>query len=86
MIDIVPAMVQLRKGLKLKDSKENIVYRLVFDVLGSFLKANDGPQFKVYTQKFLPLVIEFYKGLTDEEVSELNEIMKEITSPDICIN
>ena len=34
-------------GLKAKEEKENIVYRIIFDVLGAYLKDNEGPSFKV---------------------------------------
>jgi hypothetical protein len=35
--------------MKHRDKKENVVYRIVFDVLGSYLKEYDTPNYKVIT-------------------------------------
>lgn len=47
-MDIIPSLKELRKGMKYKEKKENIVYRLVFDVLGTYLREYDGPNYKKY--------------------------------------
>ena len=43
----MPTLKELRIGLTRKKEKENIVYKIIFDVLGSHLRENDGPTFKV---------------------------------------
>jgi hypothetical protein len=46
----VPSLKEIKRGMKNRDKKENIVYRIVFDVVGSYLKEYDGPNYKVKSQ------------------------------------
>ena len=48
-MDIIPSLKEIKKALKMKEKKENIVYRLVFDVLGTYLKEYDSPNYKRYS-------------------------------------
>eukprot|EP00350_Pseudokeronopsis_sp_OXSARD2_P010740 CAMPEP_0170543600 /NCGR_PEP_ID=MMETSP0211-20121228/2662_1 /TAXON_ID=311385 /ORGANISM="Pseudokeronopsis sp., Strain OXSARD2" /LENGTH=217 /DNA_ID=CAMNT_0010847019 /DNA_START=97 /DNA_END=750 /DNA_ORIENTATION=- len=83
MIQIVPDLKELKQGLKVMQGKEGIVYRLIFDVLGVYLREQDGPLYHRYQKKFLPLVIKFYQSLSLEEVKEINEMVKDMTTAEI---
>ena len=39
---------------------------------------------QIYKKKFLPLAIEFYNSITDEEMSKISDILKTLTNSDIC--
>ena len=43
----MPTLDEIKIGLKYKERKENIVYRIVMEVLGSYLREYDGPSYKV---------------------------------------
>ena len=43
----MPSLKEIKTAMKIKDKKENIVFRIIFDVMGSYLKEYDGPDFNV---------------------------------------
>jgi len=47
LMKILPTMKQLKVGLKFKDKKENIVYKIIVDVLGLYLRDYGGITQKV---------------------------------------
>jgi hypothetical protein len=44
---VIPSLKQLKKGMRCREEKENIVYKLIFDVIGHKLKETDGPKYFV---------------------------------------
>lgn len=36
LIGVVPSLKQIKQSLKIKEDKENIVYKIIFDVLESY--------------------------------------------------
>lgn len=47
-MSIIPKVKELKQAMKMKESKENIVFRIVLDVLGAYWKEYDGPHYKVF--------------------------------------
>jgi hypothetical protein len=45
-------MKELYQGLKKRNTKENVVYKIVLDVLGAYLRDNDLPNYNVNTAVF----------------------------------
>jgi hypothetical protein len=41
LLGIVPNMSELARGLRKREAKENVVYKIVLDVLGAYLKDNE---------------------------------------------
>ena len=94
---ILPTMKQLKVGLKFKDKKENIVYKIIVDVLGLYLRDYgeitqkvifiNSPNyfaFQLYLREFIPFAISFYQSITDDELEEVVEVLKTITNNEIC--
>jgi hypothetical protein len=44
----------------------------VFDLLEAYYKAYDGPLFKNYRKKFLPLAVKLYEQIENEELIRIN--------------
>lgn len=44
------------------EDKETIVYKIVLDILGSYLRVFYGAHSPIYTQKYLPCAIKFYEA------------------------
>jgi hypothetical protein len=44
LLGIIPSLKELRKGLAHRLEKENIVYKIVLDVLGHHLRDSDSPK------------------------------------------
>ena len=77
-----------------RESKEDIVYKVVIDVLGHHLRETDGPNYKVcyicnslfqiYKRQYIPLAMKFYGSMTDDEINSVIDTLKLITTNDIC--
>lgn len=70
--------MELKQGIKIMKPREHIVYKIVLDLLGAYMKIHDGPIFKQYRYKYLPLCKMFYKKLEEEEVKNINLAIKTI--------
>ena len=53
--------------------KEHLVYKIVIDLLGSYLKQFDSPDSRIYHDEYLPLAIDFYKKIKDEDLDEIHK-------------
>lgn len=38
LLDVIPNLSQIKKGLKFRMRKENLIYKIVLDVIGQYLK------------------------------------------------
>lgn len=47
IIGVIPSLKELQFAISARDPKENLVYKIVLDVLGKYLKESDSPSFKV---------------------------------------
>lgn len=78
LVGVTPALKELKQGIKHMDEREHIVYKIVLDLLGAYLSANEAPLFTKYRNKYLPLSLAFYKKLSNEDVRALNATVKVI--------
>lgn len=44
------------------EDKETIIYKIILDILGSYLRVFYGADSAIYTQKYLPCAIKFYEA------------------------
>ena len=51
------------------EDKETIIYKIVLDILGSYLRVFYGPDSAIYTQKYLPCAIKFYEACDARQLS-----------------
>jgi hypothetical protein len=58
---VAPNLQEIRKGLKCMLDKEVIIYKIVLDILGSYIRLFYGLDSRIYTEKYLPTVLDFYK-------------------------
>lgn len=68
MLSIVPRLSELKRGLNHRLPKENIVYKLVLDVMAHNLRASDQQFSKAYA-KILQMRIRLYETITIEEIN-----------------
>ena len=59
-IGVAPDLDQIKKGIKRMEAKEAIIYKILLDILGSYLRLFYGTNSKLYTKQYLPTAIEFY--------------------------
>eukprot|EP00351_Strombidinopsis_sp_SopsisLIS2011_P001583 CAMPEP_0116874408 /NCGR_PEP_ID=MMETSP0463-20121206/5858_1 /TAXON_ID=181622 /ORGANISM="Strombidinopsis sp, Strain SopsisLIS2011" /LENGTH=85 /DNA_ID=CAMNT_0004517999 /DNA_START=519 /DNA_END=776 /DNA_ORIENTATION=+ len=55
LVDVIPDLKELKKGIKHMHYREHIVYKIVLDLLGSYLKATERPIYRQYRSKYLTL-------------------------------
>ena len=63
LIKTVPSLSQMKKVLrKYKTTeKEKLIFKVVIDLMEAYYKEYDGPLYKRYTKKLIPLAKELYK-------------------------
>ena len=54
--------------MRAREVKENMIYKIVLDILCDHLKYMDMLQMKTYANQYIPIAIEFYSSLTDQQV------------------
>lgn len=66
---IVPSITQLKKGMLARNEKENLIYKIVIDIYGTYLKEYDGPTYKVSQNSTI-----YYKKLSTTDLYRTTEI------------
>lgn len=57
-----------------------IIYKILLDILGSYLRLFFGSDSKIYKKQFLPTIIEFYTKVDNKNLSEVVNILMESLS------
>ena len=52
--------------------KEKLIFKVVIDLLETYYKTYDGPLYKNYRKKLIPLAIELYGSIENEELIRMN--------------
>ena len=65
------------------NQKEHLVYKIVIDVYGSYLKQFDNPDSKLYQEEYLPLAIDFYSRMTAENLTEMHDSLSQLLSNEL---
>jgi hypothetical protein len=74
---VAPSLSELRQGIKCMKTKEIIIYKIVLDIMGSYLRLFYGVSSKKYSQKYLPTVISFYKIVDSQKLGEVMQTLME---------
>ena len=78
MIDVIPSLKELKRGLRNRHPKENLVYKIILDVLGHYLKDTNSKvrllffrsmTLQLYKKKFIAIATEFYESLSQQELN-----------------
>lgn len=75
-MDVAPKIAQIRQGIKHMKSKEVIIYKILLDMVGSYLRNFRTFNSRTYQEKYIPAVLEFYNRV---EAEELAVVMKTIS-------
>lgn len=59
------------------NQKEIIIYKIVIDILGSYIRLFYGPDSKIYLEEYLPTALDFYKKVTKEKLGSVMIILME---------
>ena len=62
------------------EAKEAIIYKILLDILGSYLRLFYGTNSKLYTKQYLPTAIEFYNRVDNKNLSQVVNILMESLS------
>eukprot|EP00349_Pseudokeronopsis_sp_Brazil_P002552 CAMPEP_0202960140 /NCGR_PEP_ID=MMETSP1396-20130829/4283_1 /ASSEMBLY_ACC=CAM_ASM_000872 /TAXON_ID= /ORGANISM="Pseudokeronopsis sp., Strain Brazil" /LENGTH=89 /DNA_ID=CAMNT_0049679141 /DNA_START=905 /DNA_END=1174 /DNA_ORIENTATION=- len=70
----IPPLRELRYFIKNSkmNEKELLTMKVVLDILDAYLRQNDGPLFKTYRKRFIPVALDFYERIDNDEVIKIN--------------
>eukprot|EP00347_Sterkiella_histriomuscorum_P001763 403370775 len=78
LIKVLPSTKQMIKVLQKNDltDKEKLTFKVVIDIMEIYYSIFDSPLYKKYRVKVIPLALEFYSRITDEELIKINNHIK----------
>ena len=68
-MDVAPKISQIRKGIQAMKSNEVIIYKILLDMVGSYIRNFRTVNSKVYQEKYIPTVLEFYSQIDQDDLS-----------------
>ena len=71
---LAPTLREIDQGLKSMQDKEVLIYKVILDILGSYLRLFKGSNSKEYRSDYLKLCLKFYKKINKDELSLLVNI------------
>ena len=74
---VAPNLSELKTGITCMKDNEIIIYKIVIDILGSYLRLFYGIGSKEYTLKYLPTSIAFYKKVDSKKLGEAMSTLME---------
>mmetsp|Transcript_11450 Transcript_11450/g.19367 ORF Transcript_11450/g.19367 Transcript_11450/m.19367 type:complete len:157 (+) Transcript_11450:798-1268(+) len=70
-ISVSPRLKEIRRGIKLMKPQEHMIYKILLDLLGSFIRITHGKTSTLYAKSYLPTVILFYKRVGRLTISQM---------------
>ena len=74
---MAPKLKEIRKGIKKMLQKEIIIYKIVLDILGSYIRLFYGLDSKIYLEDYLPTAHDFYKKVSKDHLGSVMIILME---------
>jgi hypothetical protein len=71
---VAPSLHLIKKGIKIMQPKEVIIYKILLDILGSYLRLFFGADSKQY-RKYLDTVICFYQKVSEADLAKVVNIL-----------
>lgn len=73
LISVIPQCKEMKTYLLKNKSyhineKEKLIMKVVIDILEAYYKEYDGPKYKNYRNKLIPLALKFYQKIENEEL------------------
>ena len=68
-MDVAPKISQIRKGIQAMKSNEVIIYKILLDMVGSYIRNFRTVNSKVYQEKYIPTALEFYSQIDQDDLS-----------------
>lgn len=81
---VAPNIAQIRKGIKNMKNKEVIIYKILLDMVGSYIRNFRTVSSRTYQQKYIPAVLEFYNKIDAEDLAEVMKTISESLSTFKC--
>ena len=74
---MAPKLSELKSGIKVMKDKETIIYKILLDILGSYIRLFYGTESSLYQKKYLPCAIEFYEKINFKLLSRICSALME---------
>ena len=59
-MSVAPKTNQIRTGIRNMKTREIIIYKILLDMVGSYIRNFKTVSSKIYQKKYIPAVLEFY--------------------------
>lgn len=80
-MDVAPKLSQIKTGIKTMKVKEVIIYKILLDMLGSFIRNFKTENSKVYQKQYIPTVLAFYQKISPRDlIKVINTICESLSS------
>jgi hypothetical protein len=80
-MDVAPKINQIRTGIRTMKSKEVIIYKILLDMVGSYIRNFKTVNSKTYQTKYIAGVLEFYNKIEAEDLCHvINTICESLSS------
>jgi len=76
-IGVAPKLNELKASIKVMKDKETIIYKILLDILGSYIRLFYGKDSSIYQKKYLPCAIEFYDKIEYKLLSKVCSALME---------
>lgn len=87
---VAPKINQIRTGIKTIKRKEVIIYKILLDMVGSYIRNFKTISSKVYQEKYIPTVLEFYDKIDSEDLADvlktISGSLSSFKSKDMSVN
>lgn len=68
---VAPKINQIRTGIRTMKSKEVIIYKILLDMVGSYIRNFKTVNSKTYQSKYIPAALEFYTKIDADDLGNV---------------